>query len=42
MKLATFNVNGIRTGEPPEMRLERAIEDQRLMDQIMATAAEVA
>lgn len=35
-------VNGIRTGQPPEMRLERAIEDQQLMDQIMATAAEVA
>jgi len=33
-------VVGIRTGRPPEMRLERAIEDQRLMDQIMATAQE--
>ena len=28
----------IRTGRAPEMRLERAIEDQQLMDQIMATA----
>ena len=26
--------NAIRTGRPPEMSLERAIEDQRLMDQI--------
>ena len=33
-------VTGIRTGRPPEMRLERAIEDQRLMDQIMASAQE--
>lgn len=33
-------VTGIRTGRPPEMRLERAIEDQRLMDQIMASAGE--
>ena len=32
-------IAAIRTGRPPEMRLERAIEDQRLMDQIMATAA---
>jgi predicted dehydrogenase len=24
----------IRSGAPPEMSLERAIEDQRLMDQI--------
>jgi predicted dehydrogenase len=31
-------VAAIRTGRPPEMRLERAIEDQRLMDQIMMTA----
>jgi predicted dehydrogenase len=31
-------VAAIRTGTQPEMRLERAIEDQRLMDQIMATA----
>ena len=27
-------------GRPPEMRLERAIEDQQLMDQIMVTAGE--
>jgi predicted dehydrogenase len=27
----------IRTGQPPEMSLERAIDDQRLMDQIYAT-----
>ncbi len=33
-------VVGIRTGRAPEMCLERAIEDQRLMDQIMATAQE--
>lgn len=31
-------VQAIRTGQPPEMRLERAIEDQRLMEQILATA----
>ncbi|HTU99780.1 MAG TPA: Gfo/Idh/MocA family oxidoreductase [Luteitalea sp.] len=31
-------VQAIRTGQPPEMRLERAIEDQRLMEQIMRTA----
>ena len=29
---------GIRTGRPPEMQLDRAIDDQRLMDQIMTTA----
>ncbi len=28
----------IRTGQPPEMRLERAIEDHRLMEQIVASA----
>lgn len=28
----------IRTGRAPEMRLERAIEDQRLMDQVYSTA----
>ena len=33
-------VASIRTGRPPEMRLERAIEDQQLMDQIMVTARE--
>ena len=33
-------VQGIRTGRPPEMRLERAMEDQRLMDQIMLTASD--
>ena len=33
-------VAGIRTGRPPEMCLERAMEDQRLMDQIMASARE--
>jgi predicted dehydrogenase len=27
-------VQAIRTGRPPEMSLERAIEDQRLMDRI--------
>jgi len=31
-------VTCIRTGRQPEMRLERAIEDQRLMDQIMRSA----
>jgi UDP-N-acetylglucosamine 3-dehydrogenase len=31
-------VAAIRTGTAPEMRLERAIEDQRLMDQIMTSA----
>jgi predicted dehydrogenase len=30
-------VNAIRTGVPPEMSLERAIEDQRLMDQVYAS-----
>ena len=28
----------IRTGRAPQMRLERAIEDQRLMDQVYSTA----
>ena len=32
----------IRDGRPPEMSLERAIEDQRLMDQVYATAELVA
>ena len=31
-------VTAVRTGATPEMRLERAIEDQRLMDQIVASA----
>ena len=31
----------IRTGAPPEMRLERARDDQRLMDQIIASAPDV-
>ena len=30
-------VAAIRTGRPPEMSLERAMDDQRLMDQIYAT-----
>ena len=30
--------DAIRTGRVPEMSLERAIEDQRLMDQVYATA----
>ena len=30
-------LNAIRTGQAPEMSLERAIDDQRLMDQIYAT-----
>jgi predicted dehydrogenase len=30
-------LQSIRTGAPPEMSLERAIEDQRLMDQVYAT-----
>ncbi|MEZ5420932.1 MAG: Gfo/Idh/MocA family oxidoreductase [Vicinamibacterales bacterium] len=34
--------DAIRRQRPPEMRLERAIEDQRLMDQIYATAAAAA
>jgi predicted dehydrogenase len=29
--------NAIRTGVPPEMCLERAIEDQHLMDQVYAS-----
>jgi predicted dehydrogenase len=33
-------VNAIRRGTRPEMSLERAIEDQRLMDQVRATADE--
>ena len=32
----------IRDGRPPEMSLERAIEDQRLMDQVYATAGHAA
>jgi predicted dehydrogenase len=31
--------SAIRTGRAPEMSLERALEDQRLMDQAYATAA---
>jgi len=31
-------VSAIRRGTVPEMSLERAIEDQRLMDQVRATA----
>jgi predicted dehydrogenase len=27
----------VRTGRPPEMGLERAMDDQRLMDQIYAS-----
>jgi predicted dehydrogenase len=30
-------VRAIRTGAPPEMSLERAVEDQRLMDQVYAS-----
>jgi predicted dehydrogenase len=30
-------VEAIREGRPPQMSLERAIEDQRLMDQIYAS-----
>ena len=30
----------IRAGTPPEMSLERAIEDQRLMDQIYSSIVE--
>jgi predicted dehydrogenase len=30
-------VHAIRTGRAPEMSLERAMDDQRLMDQIYAT-----
>jgi predicted dehydrogenase len=30
-------LRAVRTGEPPEMSLERAMEDQRLMDQIYAS-----
>jgi predicted dehydrogenase len=30
-------IRAIRTGGPPEMSLERAIEDQRLMDQVYAS-----
>ena len=31
-------IAAIRTGRAPEMRLERAMDDQRLMEQIMATS----
>jgi predicted dehydrogenase len=30
-------LRAIRTGAPPEMSLERAMEDQRLMDQVYAS-----
>ena len=30
-------LNAIRTGQAPEMSIERAMDDQRLMDQIYAT-----
>jgi predicted dehydrogenase len=30
-------VRAIRTGQAPEMSIERAMEDHRLMDQIYAT-----
>jgi predicted dehydrogenase len=30
--------SAIRTGRAPEMSLERALEDQRLMDRVYATA----
>ena len=33
-------LRAIRTGSPPEMSVERAIDDQRLMDQIYAADAE--
>jgi predicted dehydrogenase len=32
-------VRAIREGTPPEMSLERAIQDQRLMDQVYASFA---
>jgi predicted dehydrogenase len=32
--------HAIRTGAPPEMSLERAGEDQRLMDRVYATIAQ--
>ena len=32
-----MEVRAIRTGSTPEMSLERAIEDQRLMDQVYAS-----
>ena len=32
-------VRAVRTGSTPEMSLERAIDDQRLMDQIYASVA---
>jgi predicted dehydrogenase len=31
-------VRAIRTGDAPQMSLERAMDDQRLMDQIQAGA----
>ena len=34
-------VRSIREGRQPEMSLERAIEDQRLMDQVYSTAASI-
>ena len=30
-------LRAIRTGEPPEMSLERAMDDQRLMDRVYAS-----
>ena len=33
-------LNAIRTGAPPDMSLERAVEDQRLMDRVYATIAQ--
>jgi predicted dehydrogenase len=32
--------HAIRTGAPPDMSLERAAEDQRLMDRVYATIAQ--
>jgi hypothetical protein len=34
--------HAIRTGQPPQMSLERAIDDQRLMDQVYATVEQTA
>jgi predicted dehydrogenase len=33
-------LHAIRTGAPPQMSLERAVEDQRLMDRVYATIAQ--
>ena len=41
MNLFSDFLASIRTGAQPAMRLERAGDDQRLMDQIIASAPDV-